>query len=221
MTAFLFPGSLSPWWWPRFFDVNGKPLALGTLSSFVAGTSTPLPTYSDPDVADAHANAVILTLGADGSLPVPIFRRPVGYKFDLKDALGASQPGYPVDNVLDVGQVFAENFGVYQFNGSKDVTSGYTIDPETDHFVTVASTGGPNPCVINLCPAANARWPLTIKNMGTVPLKLVPDGADTIDTVGSDLAIIPAAASPLFPSVVLLPDGISAWLVPSSHALWL
>jgi hypothetical protein len=213
----FFPGSLLPWIQPRFVTVTGAPLALGTLESFEAGTATPLATYVDPNFA--VANPVLITLDANGCPPNPVYLLPQGYKFTVRNAAGVIQAHYPLDNVVDVGQVFGENFGVYQFLGSKNVASGYIVDPDTDHTITVASTGGPSPAQIFLPPAADARWPLTIKNMGTEPLQIEPDGTDTIDTVNASLAIIPAAASPIFPAITLLPDGVSAWLVVSSHGV--
>jgi hypothetical protein len=206
-----------PWLEMRFVDAAGDPLALGTLSSFEAGTDTPLETYSDALLT--VANPVVMQLGSDGCPTSPVYLLPQGYKFTVKDALGVIQPHYPFDNVLDVGQAFAFKFGVYQFAGAKDVVSGYTVDPAEDYTITVSSTGGASPAIINLPPASEFRWPLTIKNMGTEPVQITPDGTETIDGLAAALAIIPAAASPLFPAVTLLSDGISAFLVVSSHGI--
>jgi hypothetical protein len=102
--------------------------------------------------------------------------------------------------------------------GSFNQSSGYSV-LNTDNLVTAASTGGASPCLINL-PAASTRstanggsgLPIIVKNLGNIALSLVPAGADTIDTVAGAYAV-PAAASPLFPTVVLISDGVSAYWV--------
>ncbi len=215
--AYVFPGMLLPWVERRFTDGDGVPLAGGSISSFVAGTSTPLETYSDPDLDPMHANSVVITLNDNGCAPNRMYLLPRAYKFTVKDADGVVQPHYPFDDVLDDGQIFAEYFGQFLADGSKDVTSPYTT-LKTDHLVTVASTGGPNPCIINLISAAEAVWPITIVNAGNVPLSIVPNGTNTISGVNGAITI-PAAAYPVLPSVTLLPDGVSAWFVTSSTGL--
>ncbi len=216
--AFLFPGSMLPWTPQRFFDADGFPLALGTLSSFEAGTSTPLPTYSDPDLAVGHENPVIITLGADGVAPDPIYLLPQLYKITVKDANGVVQNHYPFDSVGDVGQIFAENFGTYEYAGSKDVVSGYTT-LATDRLVTVQSTGGDDPCVINLLPFAEMTRPITIKNMGNIDVLVTPNGSDTVDTQAT--FTIPGSASPTGnrAAITIDGDGISAGLITSSHGI--
>lgn len=45
---------------PQYFDPEGKPLAAGKLSTYQAGTSTPLPTYTDQALTIPHTNPIIL-----------------------------------------------------------------------------------------------------------------------------------------------------------------
>ena len=207
-----YPGELMPWIGPQFFDAAGEPLALGTLQTMQAGTSTPLSTCSDALLT--VSNPTTITLNTDGRAPNPIFLRATGYKFLLRDSLGATVPGFPVDNVENVGQVFAVTLGNVLASGARGVTSGYTL-LATDYLVTVASTGGPNPCVINL-PAASstaANQPKTIINIGTTPLAVTPNGSDAIQTLNAAFTIA-AASSPTFPSRQFWSDGV-AWWVPT------
>jgi hypothetical protein len=213
--AYLFPGSLLPWTERRFCDVNGVPLANGFFESYIAGTSTPLETYSDADLNTA--NAVVMQLNDNGCTPFPIYLLPRAYKIIIRDVNSVIQPHYPFDNVMDVGQIVAEYFGQYAGDGSKDVTSGY-LTLNTDHLITVSSTGGPNPCIINLINASIAVWPLTIKNEGTVPLSLQPWGSNTIDGSATPF-VVPAAAYPVLPAITLQSDGVSAWRVVGSHGV--
>lgn len=213
----IYPGGLIPWVELRFLRLNGttgvlEPNASGTVETYAAGTSTPLATYADANLVTA--NATTITLDANGfpsstGTRIAMFLQPTGYKFVVKDDLGSML--YTIDKVEDVGQVFAANFGNLQSAGSKNQSSGYTVIA-TDRLVTMASTGGPNPCVVNLPAAANYAGMLAIKNLGTVPLAITPNGIETIDTLASPFTVA-AAASPAFPCKILISDGVSAWWV--------
>jgi hypothetical protein len=140
---------------------------------------------------------------------------PTGYKFRLDDANNVTL--WTVDGVEDVGAGFAAGFGVGMTAGGKAVTSGYTV-LDSDRLVTVSSSGGPSPCVINLLPVADATQSVVIKNTGTVALSVVPNGSDTIDGVNSAYTVA-AASAPTQPTLYLAPDGISAWYILASHGL--
>lgn len=207
------PAGLLPWVKPQFTDAAGTPVASGKLYSFVAGLATPQPTYSDIDLTIANANPIVLN--AAGEAATSIYLLPTGYKFRLDTAAGVTL--WTVDHVEDVGQVFAASFGVALTAGGKAVSSGYTV-LATDRLITVASTGGPSPCIVNLLPASTATQALCIKNTGTVPLAITPNGSDGIDGVNAAYPV-PVAASPLQPSVYLAPNGVSAWYIIASHGL--
>jgi hypothetical protein len=210
----LFAGSLLPWIECRFLSADGAPLAGGFLYSYVAGSSTPLPLYSDVDLTVEHTNPV--ELDANGRPPGGvIYVARAGYKFVLTDSDYVQQ--YVVDNVEDVGATFAGNFGLVLAEGASDVVSGYEV-LNTDRLVTVDSTGGADPCVITMISAALSQQLVTIKNMGTVEIALTPHGSETIDGVAG-VYTIPAAASPVFPSVMMVPDGVSNWTIIGSHGL--
>lgn len=209
------PAALLPWLKPQFFDAAGDPVASGKLYSFVAGTTTPQPTYSDVDLADEHANANPIVLNAAGESPDNIYLLPTGYKFRLDDADDVTL--WTVDDVSDVGAAFAAGSGVAMTEGGKAVTSGYTV-LTTDRLVTVASTGGASPCVINLPAVSDATQAVTIKNTGTIALSVVPNGSDTLEGLAAAYTV-PAAAAPTQPAIFLAPDGVSAWYILASHGL--
>lgn len=74
---------------PQFFDADGVPLTGGTLTSYVANTSTPATLYSDLAMASAVANPV--TLNARGEAPSMLYGDPaVSYDLVLKDADGVT-----------------------------------------------------------------------------------------------------------------------------------
>ena len=79
----------------QFFNANGSPLVGGTLSSFLAGSTTPVVTYQDE--ALTIANTPIITLDSRGECLLWLDATKV-YKFVLKNAVGVEQ--WTVDNVL-------------------------------------------------------------------------------------------------------------------------
>lgn len=210
----VFPGAPLPWVDRQFCDANGDPLAGGKLYSYEAGTSTALALYSDVDLTTPYANPLVLD--ADGRPPDgAVFLQPQGYKFILTDADDVAI--WTLDNIQDVGQVFAEHFGLELSEGGKEVVSGYTV-LATDRLVTVDSTGGANPCVVNLPAAGTRTQPLAVKNLGTIALAVTPNGADTVEGIASAFTVA-AAATPSFPTIWMVSDGTSGWWIVASHGL--
>jgi len=80
----------------REVDKNGFPLAGGRIYSYAAGTSTPLPTFFDQDLAAGHENQNPTILDASGRANIWVAAG-VGYKFVCTDALGNTQ--WTQDNV--------------------------------------------------------------------------------------------------------------------------
>lgn len=191
----------------QFFDDDGQPLAGGKFASYAAGTSTPLATYTDSDLTVEQTNPIILD--ASGRPAQPIYLQPTGYKFILSDADDVVLVTF--DNFSVPGWIFAENFGYLETQGGKDQTSGYLV-LITDRLVTMDSTGGADPCIVQLPAAAEFRSELTIKNLGTVALAVTPAGADTIDTVAAAYTVA-AGATPNFPTIIVASDGVSNWWV--------
>ena len=206
---------LLPWIELRFLDADGNPLSGGFLYSYIAGTTTPQDTYSESSGADGTENPNPIELDADGRPPDPIFILPTGYKFLLENADNVEQ--YSFDNVQDPGTIFASQFGAVTGVGSKDVNTGYQV-LETDLLITIDATEATHPCVINLPAAADYFNALTIKNFAAVTVSVTPNGSETIDSLAAVYAL-DAAASPNFPAVTLISDGVSAWYITSSHGV--
>jgi hypothetical protein len=203
------PGSLLLPFVVGVTNEDGRPLAGGKLYTYLAGTSDEEPVFEDVLLQTEHANPIIL----DSLGRATIYLGPTAYKLVLTDAAGAGM--WVQDNVEDVGQVFvaAEGFG----RGEKNVTNGYQITDE-DSLVTVLSTGGPDPCEILLPSAASRTTRITIKNIGTVDLSIVPDDADTIEGAAAAFAV-PAASGTDRPAITLSPDPdeSTAWHITGSH----
>lgn len=78
-----------------FADETGLPLTNGRVYTYLAGSTTPAATYSDP--AGAVPNSNPLTLDENGK--AVIYLGPVVYKFDVKSSTGVSLTGYPRDYI--------------------------------------------------------------------------------------------------------------------------
>lgn len=87
----------------KVFNLDGTPLASGTVETFEAGTTTPKVTYNDAAGTVPKANP--FTLDAYGEADCWL----VGsYKFLIKDSLGVTLPGYPVDFIPGVSVSFSD-----------------------------------------------------------------------------------------------------------------
>lgn len=199
----------------RAIGPDGEPIAGALLYSWVAGQSTLLATYSDSDLLIANTNPV----EADGAgLFGPIYLSPQGYKFGLYPA-NPAPPVVPTDTalwvqdmVVDVGAVFAGNFGSAMTNGAAlNVTSGYVITA-TNLFVTVASVGA---TVINFPASSSRTQPVAVKNVGAGTVVCTANGSDVFDIALSTITI-EAAATPLFPCFWFFPI-TGGWMVLASH----
>ncbi len=85
-----------PFIYPKFkaFDINGVPLSGGKLYTFAAGGSTPKAVYANPDLTGPSTT---VTLDSNGE--AVFYLGSGGYKFNLTDSVGVTQPGWPIDNI--------------------------------------------------------------------------------------------------------------------------
>lgn len=194
----------------HFVDTDGAPVALGYLNFYEAGTTTPQAVYADAD--GSTSLGVSVDLDAGGNAPA-IYLQPNGYKVRLYRADDTQV--WEQDDVEDVGSAFLSILGINLSEGSRGVDSGYIVT-EDDNLVTVDATS--DPAIINLPAAADRGEPLTIKNVGATAVRVTPNGSDTIDTVAAYYAL-PAASSPAMPTITMVSDGVSGYLITGSHAL--
>lgn len=202
------PSQILTWIELRFLDENGDPLSNGSLEFYVTGTSTPKNVYSDGTRSTSLGTTV--DLAADGRPADPIYLGSGSYKVIVKDENDVEQ--YTIDPILDSCLTFFGTLGNEFVTGDSAATSGDSVT--TEAFVAVTSAGGDDPATINLPAASGYGFVLTIKNKTAVDLQINPDGSDTIED-GLASYTIPAAVSPLFPTVRLASDGVSVWWVLS------
>lgn len=186
-----------------------QPLSGGRLEFYVAGTTTPKAVFSDSD--GQVALGVTVPIDSDGYTPA-IFLQHLGHKVVLIDAQNAQV--WSQDNVENVAEAFLATAANTQSQGAKDVHDGYTASA-ADNLITV-SEPTVNPTKIYLQRAADRGTSLIVKNKVPLQVAIYPYGSETIEGLAAPF-MVPAASSPIFPTVHLMSDGISNYWVVSSH----
>jgi hypothetical protein len=111
----------------QFFDRSGNPLSGGRLWSYVAGTTTPTPTYPDATGAGANTNPVILDTAGRASVWLS---GAVSYKLILEDSTCSYRDVYgschgvmiwTVDSITDYGAYLSAGGSIF----TGDVTGAY------------------------------------------------------------------------------------------------
>jgi hypothetical protein len=104
MAVFLSPIGGAGW---QFFDNNGNVLTGGKLYTYVAGTTTPLASYTSSAGSAAHTNPIILD--AAGRVPGgEIWLSNARYKFALYTSVNVLIATY--DNIAGAGVLLPINF---------------------------------------------------------------------------------------------------------------
>jgi hypothetical protein len=104
MAVFLSPIGGAGW---QFFDNNGNVLTGGKLYTYVAGTTTPLASYTSSAGNTAHTNPIILD--AAGRVPGgEIWLSSARYKFALYTSVNVLIATY--DNIAGAGVLLPINF---------------------------------------------------------------------------------------------------------------
>lgn len=83
---------------PQFFDNLGDPLVGGTLSAYVAGTSTPTNMFSDNTGTVAGTSVTLDSRGEPTTIKLIWLNTAVNYKFILKD--GSNTTIWTIDNIV-------------------------------------------------------------------------------------------------------------------------
>lgn len=115
---------------PQYFDNYGRPCAGCKLFSYVAGTTTPQATYSDPGGVFPNPNPVVL----DASGRANVYLSASGYKLILQTSAGSTI--WSVDNVVVSAIALLSSNNVWSgtntwnnasiFNGSVTFNAGFT-----------------------------------------------------------------------------------------------
>lgn len=132
--------SLSPFFGVagQLFDNNGNPLAGGKINTYLAGTTTPVATYTTSAGNVAHSNPIVL----DGAGRVPSgeiwLTSGISYKFVVLDSANNLIGTY--DNVKGINQNVFTNIVNYTGDG---VTTSFTLPltPLSENYINVFING--------------------------------------------------------------------------------
>jgi hypothetical protein len=166
MTATLFVGAK-----PQFFDNSGNPLSSGTLTTYLAGTSTLRATYTDNTLGTP--NSTTITLNSRGESATDIWLDGA-YKFVLKDSSGSTI--WTVDNVIGTGVTLPSTV-------SK--TSNYTVTTlDNNKLLLVDASSGAVTISLLSAATAGSGFTLTIKKTDSSANAVIVDGnaSETIDS---------------------------------------
>lgn len=214
------PLALLPYLTPPFLKLDGSGVYVpndgGKIYSYLTNLSTPQSLYTDSGASVAYSNPIILD--SDGyPSSESIFVLPNGYGIVIKDSANVTLKTFTF--IEDVGATFLNQLGVIQTTGTTATGTGpYTVVAATDNFVKVNTAT--TPYVVQL-PAATSRplgttgngLPLVIKNISaSVSVRVTPAGSDTLESIAAYYTL-PAAVSPLMPTVTLVSDGVSGWWI--------
>jgi hypothetical protein len=199
-----------------FSDDDNLPLAGGKVYFFEAGTTTPLPTYSEANLDPLSERTHPVILGADGrpSVGENIYVLPRMYKVVVHDANDVEI--ITRDDVGDRGFINTVYAGVQQTEGGDTAHTGTYDMVESDRLIAMDTSGGAG--TVNLLAASAVTQPIVIKNMGTNTVAVTPNGSDTIDGIAAAYSMA-AGASPVFPALMLISNGVDAWTIIGSHGL--
>lgn len=148
-----------------FVNASGGPCATCTLQSFLAGTSTPTPTYVDSGGSSQNTNPIVL----DAAGGANIWLANLAYKLILKDPTGTII--WTVDNVKGggglggicgpAGAVQIANVGVNGLTCDSNITinpTNHTLNVGTlpANFVTIGALGTPTSWTLDTTSPATA-----------------------------------------------------------------
>lgn len=214
----MLPGALSPWFEQRVLKVTDEglvPNAGGFISTRATDLTTEKLTYTtsdvDPSTGIPHENPI--ELDSSGRPPSPIYLSPSGYSFYVYDSDMVLL--YSVNFVEDVGSAFLSTQANVQTEGTDATVSPYIV-AASDNLVTVSSAT--NPFIVQLPSAADRGTPLIIKNLSAVTVRVTPSGAQTIENIAAYFSV-GSSSSPTFKTITLDSDGVSNWVIVSSHGL--
>lgn len=215
---------LSPVFKQKFWDNNGNPLVGGTLTSYAAGTTTPIATYN----ATGGTNTNPIVLNARGECDCWILPN-VSYKFLLQDSLGNTIPGWPIDNVInsqlttlyggvDTGAVnayvinFAANFSSYT-----DGTVIYWIASNTNTGASTININGIG--VINLVNQNGSALAAGQVQANLVSSILIKGGQALLLGSNSATSVLAIAGNQSVPSIAFYDTGFLGATAPTGFYL--
>lgn len=202
-----------------FVDGSGNPCVGCMLNTYLAGTTTPTPTYTDSSMTTQNPNPVIM----DATGQANIWLNPaITYKFVLQNALGTTL--WTADNVSAAGggssvSVCGPASTIQIANSS---VNGLTCDPNitintSNHTLLVGgAVSGPHFTLQNLA-SIPTSWTFDVTTPATALASLAPIPLTDMATQAADTFLGNATASAALPTAVSIPN-CALGITYSSHA---
>jgi hypothetical protein len=180
-------GTLAPVVKHQFLTSAGQPCASCTLETFIAGTSTHLSTYSEPDLAVEHVNTNPIVLNSAGRPPSgAIYLSQNSYKFVLKTSGGTT--------IWSQDQVSAIPGTTTGVSSTGDVVFQVDTDNTGSNVFSFKDGLGVEKAQINESGDLQLDGNLTVNGHVTVS---TPASTSTITTTGSQIALATPTAGGL------------------------
>lgn len=144
-------GILSPW--PRYTVLNaaGKPISGALINTYIAGTTTPIATYSDVALTVANANPIVANSSGQigpvflspGSSYKFVFTNPDASSLFSQDNIAAGGGATNTDIIGTAGEALTGGKAVYLSDGSGGKTAGlwYLADSANAYSSTTSDVG--------------------------------------------------------------------------------
>ena len=157
----------------QYFDMDGKPLTGGTLSTFIAGTTTPIVTYKD---FNGEQNPAVIPLDENGGATI-ILRQDTVYKFIIRDKNGDIFK--TIDNIISSGNTTVVELDDETIEHILDLS---TLDEENSTFDVVLTANRNN--AISFVGSSEETATVAIEIDDNKPYHIQIEGACTLAITG-------------------------------------
>jgi hypothetical protein len=199
----------------QFFDNNGNPLAGGKILTYIAGTTTPLATYTSATGATPHANPIVLD--SAGRVPQTVWLDTgSAYKFVLTTAANVPIGTYDdltgINDLSIAGVAWSEITGTPTTLAGYGITNGITAATAAATYAPIASPTFTGTAQIPDNAPSSTNYPVGYRDAPQVSKTtnytlILSDAGKSVLMNGTSLTLtIPANGSVAFPvgTVILL-----------------
>lgn len=190
---------------PQFFDNLGNPLVGGTLSAYVAGTTTPTNMFSDNAGTVAGTNVTLDSRGEPTTIKLIWLDTAVNYKFILKDS--TSTTIWTIDNIapsdLVDGSITAAKLANGSVTTAKIADSNVTTVKIADSNITTAKIADLNVTTAKL--AANAVTTAKLASGAVTATELASNAVTTVKITDANVTTAKIADANVTPAKLSQP----------------
>ena len=190
---------------PQFFDNLGDPLVGGTLSAYVAGTSTPTNMFSDNTGTVAGTSVTLDSRGEPTTIKLIWLDTAVNYKFILKDSNNTTI--WTIDNIvpdaLVDGSVTTSKLANGSVTTAKLADNAVTTVKIVDSNVTTAKIADSNVTTVKIADSNVTTAKIADSNVTTV--KIADSNVTTVKIADSNVTTAKIADANVTPAKLSQP----------------